>query len=203
MRQLPLKQAVFVLCTIPFVWLIGRGFTGDLGANPIEAITHDTGIWTLRLLLVTLAVTPLRYLSGWAQVMPLRQMVGLFAFFYGCLHFATYIVLDWFFDFEMIIDDVVNRPYITAGFAGFLLLVPLAITSTRAMTRRLGGRRWRLLHRLVYVSAAAGALHFIWQAKADPQRPAIYAGWLVVLLGVRVWRRFAELHRGEGLKAEG
>lgn len=183
-----LKRVVFGLCTIPAVWLVGRGFAGDLGANPIEEITHDTGIWTLRLLLATLAITPLRHLTGRGQLMPLRRLVGLFTFFYACLHLSTYIVLDWFFDLEAILDDVVNRPYITAGFTGFVLLVPLAITSTKAMVRRLGGRQWRQLHRLIYLSAAAGATHFLWQAKADLQRPAIYAGWLALLLGLRIWR---------------
>jgi sulfoxide reductase heme-binding subunit YedZ len=117
-------------------------------------------------------------------------MVGLFTFFYGCLHFATYVILDWFFDVEAIVEDVVERPYITAGFTGFVLLIPLAVTSTRAMVRRLGSRRWQLLHRLVYVSATAGAAHFIWQAKADLRRPGLYAGLLAVLLGIRLWRRY-------------
>lgn len=183
-----LKRGVFALCAIPAVWLVGRGVVGDLGANPIEEITHDTGIWALRLLLATLAITPLRHLTAWAQLMPLRRLVGVFAFFYACLHVSTYIVLDWFFDFERMVDDVLNRPYITAGFTGFVLLVPLAITSTKAMVRRLGGRRWQQLHRLVYLSAVAAATHFLWQAKADLRRPAIYAGWLALLLGFRLWR---------------
>ena len=183
-----LKRGVFGLCAIPAVWLVGRGVVGDLGANPIEAITHDTGIWALRLLLATLAITPLRHLTAWGQLMPLRRLVGVFAFFYACLHVSTYVVLDWFFDFEAIVEDVLNRPYITAGFTGFVLLVPLAITSTKAMVRRLGGRRWQQLHRLVYLSAVAGATHFLWQAKADLRRPAIYAGWLALLLGFRLWR---------------
>ena len=183
-----LKRGVFALCAIPAVWLIGRGVVGDLGANPIEEITHNTGIWALRLLLATLAITPLRQLTAWGQLMPLRRLVGVFAFFYACLHVSTYVVLDWFFDFEAMVEDVLNRPYITAGFTGFVLLVPLAITSTKAMVRRLGGRRWQQLHRLVYLSAVAGATHFLWQAKADLRRPAIYAGWLALLLGFRLWR---------------
>lgn len=121
--------------------------------------------------------------------MSVRRMVGLFAFFYACLHFSTYLVLDWFFDFEAIIDDVVNRRYITAGFIGFAMLIPLALTSTHAMLRRLGSRRWQQLHRLVYVSAIAGATHFLWQEKADLQRPGIYVGCLALLLGIRVWQR--------------
>lgn len=183
-----LKRGVFALCAIPAVWLVGRGVVGDLGANPIEEITHNTGIWALRLLLATLAITPLRQLTTWGQLMPLRRLVGVFAFFYACLHVSTYVVLDWFFDVEAIVEDVLERPYITAGFTGFVLLVPLAITSTKAMVRRLGGRRWQQLHRLVYLSAVAGATHFLWQAKADLRRPAIYAGWLALLLGFRLWR---------------
>ncbi len=196
-----LKRGVFALCAIPAVWLVGRGVVGDLGANPIEEITHDTGIWALRLLLATLAITPLRQLTAWGQLMPLRRLVGVFAFFYACLHVSTYVVLDWFFDVEAIMDDVLNRPYITAGFTGFVLLVPLALTSTKAMVRRLGGRRWQQLHRLVYLSAVAGATHFLWQAKADLRRPAIYAGWLALLLGFRLWRWAAA--RGSRARAAG
>ena len=196
-----LKRGVFALCAIPALWLVGRGVVGDLGANPIEEITHDTGIWALRLLLATLAITPLRQLTAWGQLMPLRRLVGVFAFFYACLHVSTYVVLDWFFDVEAIMDDVLNRPYITAGFTGFVLLVPLALTSTKAMVRRLGGRRWQQLHRLVYLSAVAGATHFLWQAKADLRRPAIYAGWLALLLGFRLWRWAAA--RGSRARAAG
>ena len=185
-----LKRIVFVVCAWPTVWLVGRGLVGALGANPIEEITHDTGIWTLRLLLATLAIAPLGYLTTWHRLMPARRMVGLFAFFYGCLHFTTYVVLDWFFDVEAIVEDVVERPYITAGFTAFVLLIPLAVTSTRAMVRRMGSRRWQLLHRLVYVSATAGAAHFIWQAKADLRRPGLYAGVLAILLAIRLWRRY-------------
>ena len=183
------KALVFGAALIPAVLLLVRAVTDGLGANPIEAITHDTGIWTLRLLLVTLALTPVRRVTGWNVLTRFRRMVGLFAFSYVCLHFLTYIVLDQFFAFEFIVEDVIERPYITAGFTGFVLLIPLAVTSTKAMVRRLGGRRWQLLHRLIYVCATAGVVHFLWQAKADLRRPGMYALVLGVLLGFRlVWR---------------
>ncbi len=185
-----LKRAVFVACVLPALWLVGRGFTNDLGANPIEEVTHQTGIWTFRFLLATLAITPLRYLTAWSRLVPLRRMVGLFTFFYACLHFLTYGVDYWLFDLDAILDDVINRPYITAGFTGFILLIPLAVTSTHAMVRRLGGRRWQQLHRLVYFSAGAGAAHFLWQTKIDLRRPGIYVGCLALLLGIRLWERF-------------
>jgi sulfoxide reductase heme-binding subunit YedZ len=146
-------------------------------------------------MLVTLAITPLRYLTAWGRLMPLRRMVGLFTFFYACLHFLTYGVDYWFFDLDAIMDDVINRPYITAGFTGFVLLIPLAVTSTHAMVRRLGGRRWQQLHRLVYLSAAAGAAHFLWQTKIDLRRPGIYIGWLALLFGIRLWEHFASRWR--------
>ena len=184
------KALVFGACLVPAVLLLGRAVTDDLGANPIEAITHETGIWTLRLLLVTLAVTPLRRLTGWNLLIRFRRMLGLFAFFYVSLHFLTYIVLDQFFALEFIVDDVIARPYITAGFTGFVLLIPLAITSTQAMVRRLGGRRWQLLHRLIYVSTGAGIVHFLWQERADLRRPTMYAAVLAVLLGIRLARRY-------------
>ena len=151
-----LKPVVFAACLIPLGLLLWRGFTGDLTANPIEYITHRTGDWALRLLLVTLAITPLRRLTGWNAVIGVRRMLGLFAFFYGSLHFLTYVVLDHFFALESILEDLTDRRFVTAGFTGFVLMIPLALTSTQAMVRRLGGRRWQALHRLVYVSACAG-----------------------------------------------
>lgn len=180
---------VFGAALIPVVLLVIRAVTDELGANPIEAITHDTGIWTLRLLLVTLALTPVRRVTGWNVLTRFRRMVGLFAFFYACLHILTYVVLDHFFAFDFIVEDVIERPYITAGFTGFVLLIPLAVTSTRVMVGRLGGRRWQLLHRLIYVSATAGVVHFLWQAKVDLRRPGMYALVLGALLGFRlIWR---------------
>jgi len=185
------KPWVFTACFIPLALLVWHGLTGGLSANPIEDITHRTGDWTLRFLLVALAVTPLRRLTGWAVLASFRRMFGLFAFFYAVLHFTTYLVLDFFFAFDLILDDIVERRYVTAGFAGFLMLVPLALTSTARMTRKLGGERWRQLHRLVYVAAVAGVVHYLWLVKIDIRPPLLYAGILTVLLGTRLWFRFA------------
>ncbi|HXG52492.1 MAG TPA: protein-methionine-sulfoxide reductase heme-binding subunit MsrQ [candidate division Zixibacteria bacterium] len=180
-----LKPAVFLACLFPFTQLLYDGASDNLGVNPIEAITRFTGSWALIFLLLTLSVTPLRRISGWNDLVKLRRMLGLFAFFYACLHFATFVVLDHFFDFERIARDVVKRPYVTAGFIGFSLMIPLAVTSTAAMVRRLG-RRWQQLHYLVYVSAAAGVIHFYWLVKADVRRPLRYGIVLAFLLGFRL-----------------
>ena len=185
------KPWVFAACLIPLGLLVWRGFTGGLTANPIEYITHRTGDWTLRFLLIALAVTPLRRLTGWAALASFRRMFGLFAFFYVVLHFSTYLVLDFFFAFDLILDDIVERRYVTAGFTGFVLLIPLAVTSTQSMIRRLGGRRWRRLHRLVYLAATAGVVHYLWLVKIDIRPPLIYAAILAALFGVRLWFRFA------------
>lgn len=182
------KPLVFAVALLPFVWLLWRAFSDQLGANPIEAITRFTGDWTLRFLLITLAVTPLRQLSGWGWLMRIRRMLGLYAFFYALLHFCTYLVLDQFFAWTHIIDDIAERPYITIGFASFVLLIPLAVTSTNAMMRRLGGRRWQQLHRSVYVIAIGGVTHFLWLVKADLLEPLIYALVLAALLGYRLLR---------------
>ena len=190
-----IKPWVFAACLIPLGLLVGRGFTGGLTANPIEFITHRTGDWTLRFLLIALAITPLRRLTGWAALASFRRMLGLFAFFYVLLHFSTYLVLDFFFSFDLIFDDIVERRYITAGFTGFVLLIPLAVTSTQRMIRRLGGERWRRLHRLVYVAAIAGVVHYYWLVKADVRPPLFYAAILTVLLGTRLWFRFAKSAR--------
>ena len=190
------KLCVFAACLIPLGLLVWRAVTGDLTANPIEYITHRTGDWTLRFLLLTLAVTPLRKLMGWPQLAPFRRMIGLFAFFYATLHFSTYLVLDFFFDFELILDDVIERRYVTAGVFGFVSLVPLAVTSTKAMIRRLGGERWRSLHRLAYVAAVAGVVHYFWLVKIDVLPPLTYGVILAVLLGSRVWFRYANHHVG-------
>ncbi len=183
------KPWVFAACLIPLGMLVWRAFTGNLSANPIEFITHRTGDWTLRFLLIALAVTPARRLFGWSWAAGFRRMFGLFAFFYALLHFSTYLVLDFFFAFDLILDDIVERRYVTAGFAGFVLLVPLAVTSTNAMIRRLGGERWRRLHRLAYVAAVAGVVHYLWLVKIDIRPPLAYAAVLALLLGVRLWFR--------------
>jgi sulfoxide reductase heme-binding subunit YedZ len=181
-----LKAGVFLLCLVPLALLVARALWGDLGANPIETITHQTGRWGLRLLLVTLAVTPLRQLTGWGGVVRLRRMLGLFAFFYLSLHFITYAWLDQGLVWADVVEDVAKRPYVTVGFTAFLLLVPLAATSTDGMIRRLGGRRWKRLHRLVYVSAVGGCLHYLWLVKADSRDPLVYLAILVVLLALRL-----------------
>ncbi len=182
-----IKSWVFAACLIPLGLLVWRGVTGGLTANPIEDITHRTGDWTLRFLLAALAVTPLRKLLGWSSLASYRRMVGLFAFFYAVLHLSTYLVLDFFFAFDLILDDIVERRYVTAGFTGFVLLVPLALTSTKGMIRRLGGQRWRRLHRLVYLAAVAGVVHYLWLVKIDIGPPLVYAAVLAVLFGVRLW----------------
>ena len=189
-RFLWIKLLVFVLSLLPAAGLAGGLFTGGLGANPVEALTHSTGEWALRFLLLTLAVTPLRRLTGYGSLIRLRRMLGLFAFFYAALHLSTYVALDQFFDAAAIVKDVVKRPYITAGFLGFVLMAPLAATSTAGMIRRLGGRRWQQLHRLVYPCAIAAVVHFLWLVKADLTEPLLYAGVLTALLGYRavVWR---------------
>jgi methionine sulfoxide reductase heme-binding subunit len=186
-RQRFMKVGVFSACLIPLAMLVWDTITDHLGANPIEAITRQTGTWTLRFLLISLAVTPGRRLSGWNSVIRFRRMLGLFAFFYAGLHFLTYIWLDQFFVVEDIAKDVIERPFITVGFLGFAILIPLAVTSTAKMIKRLGGKRWQLLHRLVYASAVAGVVHYLWLVKADVQLPLIYGSLLAVLLGYRVW----------------
>ena len=181
------RLLLFILCLLPFGFLLGMTWRGELGANPVETITHFTGEWGLRFLLITLAVTPLRRLTGWNGLQKYRRMLGLFAFFYVCLHFATYLVFDHFFDWRTIAEDVVKRPYITVGFAAFILLIPLALTSTHGMMRRLK-RNWQRLHRLIYLIAILAVLHFLWLVKADLLEPLIYAALLAFLLGYRVWR---------------
>jgi sulfoxide reductase heme-binding subunit YedZ len=179
------KFWVFGVCLLPLARLIYLGGSGGLGANPIEFITRSIGTWTLVGLMVTLSVTPLRRLSGRAELVRYRRMLGLFSFFYACLHFVTYVWLDQFFDPAAIAKDIVKRPFITVGFAAFVLLVPLAVTSTHAMMRRLG-RRWQQLHRLVYVIALLGVIHYLWLVKKDMTEPLIYGGVLVLLLAMRL-----------------
>lgn len=181
-----LKPGVFVLCLVPLAWLLFDAFTDGLGANPIEAINHRTGSWTLRLLLITLAVTPLRRLLHWTWAMRLRRMLGLYAFFYACLHFLSWLVLDQFFDWNEIVKDIIKRPFITVGFTAFVLLIPLAVTSTRRMIQRLGPH-WNRLHRLVYLIGIGGIVHYLWLVKADIREPLIYAAILLGLLVIRAW----------------
>lgn len=181
-----IKTLLFIVCLLPLARLGVLGWQNGLGANPIEFITRSTGTWTLVFLLITLSVTPLRRLTGHNQLMRYRRMLGLFAFFYACLHFSTYLWLDQFFDFAAILKDIAKRPFITIGFAAFLMLIPLAITSTNAMQRRLK-RRWQQLHRLIYLIAVCGVLHYWWLVKKDITQPAIYAVLLTVLLGFRLF----------------
>jgi sulfoxide reductase heme-binding subunit YedZ len=181
-----IKIAVFVAALLPMCALVWGAATDGLGANPIEKITRETGTWTLRFLLIALAITPVRRLTGWNAIIQLRRPLGLFAFFYGTLHFATYLVLDQFFAIDMILDDIMKRPFITVGFAGLLMMLPLAVTSTSGWIRRLGGRTWQRLHRVVYLSATAGVLHYLWLVKADTSRPLRYAALLALLLGIRL-----------------
>lgn len=184
-----LKASVFLACLGPLGLLALDAFRDNLGANPIEVITRDTGSWTLTFLLVTLSVTPLRRISGWQWPIRLRRMLGLYAFFYAFLHFATYFWLDQFFDFAEIVKDVMKRPFITVGFLSFALLIPLALTSTSGMIRRLG-RHWQQLHRLSYAIAIGGVIHFLWLVKADIRRPLIYGFALVLLLTYRLVARW-------------
>jgi len=180
-----LKPAAFTVCLIPLGQLAYRYYSDDLTANPIEYITRFTGSWSLIILLASLTVTPLRRLTGWNEVIKLRRMLGLFAFGYAALHFSTYMVLDLFFDFAAIAKDILKRPYITVGFSAFVLMIPLAVTSTTGMIRRLG-KRWQQLHYLVYGIAILGVLHFYWLVKADIRRPVQYGAVLTVLLGSRL-----------------
>jgi methionine sulfoxide reductase heme-binding subunit len=182
------KLIVFALALCPALWLLFRALTGRLGVNPIEDLTLTTGIWALRLLLLTLAITPIRRVTGWNEVIRYRRMLGLFAFFYACIHLSIYLVLDQGLAFGFILGDIAKRRYITAGMVAFTCMVPLAITSTKGWIRRLG-RRWQLLHRLIYVSGLAACLHFVWKVKVAIGEPVYYAAILLVLLGFRVlWR---------------
>lgn len=180
-----MKPVLFVLSLAPAAWLTYGLFYGNLGANPAETLQLETGIWALRFLLVSLAVTPFRRLTGWNPIIQYRRMLGLFAFFYATLHLATYVVFDRYFELAGIMEDIAKRPYITVGMLAFLLMVPLALTSTKGWIRRLG-RTWQVLHRLVYVSAIAACLHFLWKVKVMVGEPVYYAAILAVLLGFRV-----------------
>ncbi len=177
---------IFLACLGPLGRLAWKGFHGMLGANPIEVITHSTGDWTLTFLLVTLSITPLRKLTRQYWLIGLRRMFGLYAFFYGTLHLTTYVWLDKFFDVHEMLADVAKRRFITAGLTAFVLMIPLALTSTKGWIRRMGGKRWQALHRLIYFSAAAGVIHYIWLVKADLRKPLQYASVMGVLMVYRV-----------------
>lgn len=179
------KTVVFVLCLMPLARLVAGGFLGRLGVNPVELITRSTGTWTLVFILATLSVTPLRKITGWHWLARLRRMLGLYAFFYALLHFMTFIWLDHFFDVAAIGKDIVKRPFVTIGFAAFAMLIPLAATSTDAMVKRVGAKKWLALHRLVYVLAICGVIHYWWLVKRDITQPAIYALVLAILLAYR------------------
>jgi sulfoxide reductase heme-binding subunit YedZ len=191
MMRRAFKPLVFGMSLAPLALLAWRTAEGRLGANPIETITHATGDWALRFLLISLAVTPVRHIMGWNALVRFRRMIGLFAFFYASLHLLTYVWLDQFFDWGHMLKDVGKRPFITAGTAAFLALVPLAATSTAAAIRFLGGRRWRNLHRLAYVAAGCAVIHYYWLVKADVRLPLAYGAVLAGLLGFRLARRLA------------
>jgi methionine sulfoxide reductase heme-binding subunit len=193
------KPIVFLACLVPLGYLGWRAYNGRLTANPVEFVQHFTGDWTLRLLLITLCVTPLRKLLGVPDLIRFRRMLGLFAFFYVCLHFLTYIGPDQAFDLGGMWKDVAKRPFITVGFTGFVLLIPLALTSTKGSIRRLGGKRWQTLHRLIYVSALCGVVHYYWLVKSDHRLPLMYGTILAALL---IYRLAASLLKSAPVAAQ-
>jgi sulfoxide reductase heme-binding subunit YedZ len=183
-----LSALVWIAIALPALWIAAQAARGALGANPVETLERETGAWTLRLLLATLAVTPLRRLAGWQAIAKHRRRLGLAAFAYAAAHFATWAAIDNGLAWRVLVEDVVERPFVTMGFAAFVLLVPLAVTSTRASIRRLG-KRWVALHRLVYVAAVLAIVHFWWLVKKDVTEPAVYAGIVALLLGARLVAR--------------
>ena len=191
-RRVAAKLAVWLVALTPAVRLVWKGVNGELGANPIEAVIHQTGWWGLVLLTITLAISPLRRLTGWLPIIRFRRLVGLFAFFYVSLHLAAYVALDQVFELEFIFEDIVERPFITVGFAAWLILLSLAVTSTRGWIQRLG-RSWQRLHRVVYLAVGLGALHFFWKEKADTLEPLLFATGIALLLLLRVPLRIPPL----------
>jgi sulfoxide reductase heme-binding subunit YedZ len=179
------KVAVFLLCLLPFADLLWRFINGNLGINPVETLQHGTGDWTIRFIIFTLCITPFRKLFNLPDLIRFRRMLGLFAFFYVCLHFLTYLGPDQSFDLAGMWKDVAKRPFITVGFAGFVSLIPLAITSTAGWIRRIGGKRWQMLHRLIYFAAVCGVVHYYWLVKSDVRKPVFYGGLVTILL---LWR---------------
>ena len=202
-----LKIFVFALCLAPLFMLLWKGLHSALGANPIEVITHSTGKWTLIFLLITLSITPLRKVTAQPWLIRFRRMFGLYAFFYGCLHLMTWVWLDKFFDLHDMWADVLKRRFITVGMAALLLLLPLAITSTKGWIGRLGGKRWSTLHKLIYVSASLGVIHFLWLVKADkrePERYGIVLGFLLLWrVGAWLFPKFNSLRGGHPSQSEG
>ena len=187
------KVAVFLLSLAPAIYLTWAVFHDRLGRNPIQEITYETGDWTMIFIMATLSITPLRKITKFQPLIKTRRMVGLFTFFYGCLHFTTYLWLDKFFDLPEMVKDIGMRPFITAGFLAFALMIPLAITSTAGWIRRLGGKRWQLLHRLIYITGIAGVIHYYWLVKSDIRLPLLYASILTILLGFRYIVHLREL----------
>ena len=181
------KPALYLAATLPFAWLLFALLTGRVMGDQVKFMQHVTGDTILTCLMLTLTVTPLRRLTGWNEIIRVRRLIGLTAFWYACLHLSTYLVFDQSLSIDEILKDIAKHPWVLVGFTAFLCLVPLAITSTTGWVRRLGGKRWQRLHRLVYVAAAAGVLHYLWQVKKDVQAPLIYGAVLLVLLGSRVW----------------
>ena len=179
------KVVVFLLCLVPFAGLVDRALHNKLGANPVEFLQHATGDWTLRFLVLTLCITPFRKLLNLPDLIRFRRMLGLFAFFYVCLHFLTYLGPDQSFDLAGMWKDVAKRPFITVGFLGFVLLIPLALTSTTGWIRRLGGKRWQMLHRAIYITAICGVIHYYWLVKSDVRKPLFYGALVAILL---LWR---------------
>src|ERR1022692_2370872 len=180
------EAPVFLVCLIPMGELVWRMYRQDLGANPVEYITHETGVWALRFLAITLAISPVRRLLRWPELIRYRRMMGLFAFFYAWMHFMTYVVLDKMFDLPEMTKDILKRPFITIGLLALVLMIPLAITSTAGWIRRLGGKNWQRLHRLGYASAIAGGIHYYWLVKSDVRHPLTYAGIIGALLLARL-----------------
>jgi methionine sulfoxide reductase heme-binding subunit len=189
------KAALFAICLVPFATLVWRALHSGLGANPVEFVQHATGDWTLRFLVFTLSITPLRKLLNLPDLIRFRRMLGLFAFFYVCLHFLTYIGPDQSFDLGGMWKDVQKRRFITVGFTAFVLLIPLALTSTAGWVRRLGGRRWQMLHRAIYVSAVCGVIHYYWLVKSDVRKPLFYAALVAILLAWRLADWFSRRKR--------
>jgi len=180
------KVFVFLLCLVPLGLLLWQGLHNDLSANPVNYVEHATGDWTMRFLILTLAITPLRKILRLPQLIRFRRMLGLFAFFYVCLHFSTWVAVDNYFDWRHMLKDVAKRPFVTVGFTGFVLLIPLAITSTTGWIRRLGGKRWQMLHRAIYITAIAGVIHYYWLVKSDERKPLQYAAIVGILLAWRI-----------------
>ena len=195
------KIAIFLAALVPLGRLGWKALHDGLGANPIEVITHSTGDWTLILILTTLTITPLRRITRQYWLIGVRRMIGLFAFFYGSLHFTTYIWLDKFFDLHEMFKDIAKRPFITVGFSAFVLLIPLALTSTAGWIRRLGGKNWQRLHRLIYLTGILGVIHYIWLVKADLRKPLEYALALSILLLYRIVMWVAELRKNAAVPA--